>query len=185
MNEFLNFLYNHDHPNSIKIEFDKNFGSELEVNELVYKLKSRKIITSEDARNTHIVVVIDKSELYKLIREFNYNLNDYDMSKKPIINNSINVHGNVVDSIVNQGSDLGNLESRNSSIALEPAIHKAQPNDEASIIPKKLSIYEKISSHGLYKLTDHKLISTVFYAIIAIIAVVIAKYFGVFKYFIP
>lgn len=105
MNEFLNFLYNHDHPNSIKIEFDKNFGSELEVNELVYKLKSSKIITSEDARNTHIVVVIDKSELYKLIREFNYNLDDYDMSKKPVTNN-MTVKGGIKNSVVVQGSDL-------------------------------------------------------------------------------
>lgn len=105
MKEFLNFLYSHDHPNSIKIPFDKNFGSELEVNELVHKLKSSEIITSEDTRNTHIVVVIDKSELYKLIREFNYNLDDYDMSKKPVINN-MTVNGGIENSVVVQGSDF-------------------------------------------------------------------------------
>lgn len=185
MKDFLDFLYNYDYPNFIKIPFDKDFGSELQVKELIHRLQSSKIITKTDLRYTDIVVVIDKPELYKLIREFNYNLDDYDMLKKPIINNSMIFNGDVVDSIVNQGSDLGNLESRNNSIALEPAIHKAQPNDEASIIPKKLSIYEKISSHGLYKLTDHKLISTLLYAIIGAIALFVANYYGIFKYFKP
>lgn len=111
MKEFLDFLYNYDYPNSIKIPFDKDFGSEVEVKELVYKLKSSKIITSDDLRNADIVVVIDKPELYKLIREFNYNLNDYNMSKKPIINNSVNVHGNVNNSQFNQGSDFSGFSN--------------------------------------------------------------------------
>lgn len=106
MKDFLDFLYNHDYPNHIKITFDKDFGSESEVKEIVYRLKSRKIITSENTRNTDIVVIIDKPELYKLIREFNYNLDDYDMSKKPITNNTINVHGNANNSQFNQGSDF-------------------------------------------------------------------------------
>jgi hypothetical protein len=105
MKEFLDFLYNHDYPSSIKITFDKDFGSEAKVKELVYKLKSSEIITREDTRNTHIIASIDKYELYKLIREFNYNLDDYDMSKKPVVNN-MTVKGGIKNSVVVQDSDL-------------------------------------------------------------------------------
>jgi hypothetical protein len=175
MNEFLNFLYNHDHPNSIKIPFDKDFGNEIEAKELVYKLKSSKIITSDDLRNADIVVVIDKSELYKLIREFNYNLDDYDMSKKPITNNSMTFNGDVIDSIANQGYNLGNLESSHNSIILDRNKNVAVPKNEAQ--KAELNIWQKI-----YKWTDHKTISIIIGAILGALATWICKKFGIFQF---
>jgi hypothetical protein len=152
MKNLIKYIYNSPHSNRVKINFDDLFGDEDTVLKLVNKLVQHGLVSKVDDNYSYITVKAEHL-LSVVANNFEYDLEKYLDSIKPVPTKSMVFNASVTASQVGQESSFGDLEFHHKEKQYPNKPHSDKTHNGTSTIS---NIFKKI-----YNITNHQVIGGV------------------------